>query len=217
MYSCGIDSAQGECYGTVMHVKGNRFGKGGPSDARQIRSRNALTGALLALLVEKPFDQLTIREITSRAGTGYATFFRHYPTKEALLSDVASEEIAGLLNRTIPVLHDANSHESTRALCAHVGKNRKLWAALLTGGAAGIVREEFIRQARELPEALVSHTDWLPADLGVVHGTGATIDLLAWWLAQEEEISSDEIASILNRLVIAPLVGTMAQVSVPAS
>lgn len=186
-----------------------RFKKEAPSDARQIRSREALTGALLALLEEKPFDQLTIREISARAGTGYATFFRHYPTKEALLGDVASDEIADLLDRTIPILTEANSYESTKALCAHVGHHRGLWSALLTGGAAGIVREEFIRQARQLPQALQAPgKPWLPADLGVVYGTGATFDLLAWWLGESQQLSSDEIAGILHRLIIAPLVGS---------
>jgi AcrR family transcriptional regulator len=172
-----------------------------------VRSRNALTGALLELLEEKPFDQLTIREISARAGTGYATFFRHYPTKEALLSDVASEEIADLLQRAIPILYDSNSYESTLALCRHVAEHRNLWAALLTGGAAGILREEFIRQARELPREFAVVKSWLPADLGVVYGTGGTIDLLAWWLSQEDEYTPEQIAGILNRLIIAPLVG----------
>ena len=190
-----------------MEAAISRIAKEGPSDARQVRSRNALTGALLELLEEKPFDQLTIREISARAGTGYATFFRHYPTKEALLNDVASEEIADLLNRTLPVLHDSNSYESTRALCRHVGEHRNLWVALLTGGAASILREEFIRQARELPKDFAEVKSWLPADLGVVYGAGATIDLLAWWLSQhDDDYSAEEIAAILNRLVIAPLV-----------
>jgi AcrR family transcriptional regulator len=179
-------------------------------DARQIRSRGALSKALLELLEEHSFDQLTIRAITARAGTGYATFFRHYPDKEALLADVASEEIAGLLSRTIPLLHDINSFESTRALCAYVAAHRKLWAALLIGGAAGIVREEFIAQARALDQSVARPKFWLPTDLGVVFGTGATIDLLAWWLAQNEEYSAETIAEILHRLVIAPLVGDVA-------
>ena len=178
------------------------------SDARQVRSRAALTGALLQLLEEKPFDQLTIREISARAGTGYATFFRHYPTKEALLSDVASEEIADLLDRTLPILHEADTYESTRALCRHVGEHRNLWVALLTGGAASILREEFIRQAREIPREFSEAESWLPADLAVVYGAGSTIDLLAWWLSQaDEDYSPEQIAAILNRLVIAPLVG----------
>ena len=190
-----------------MEAKMAGFRKDAPGDARQIRSRQALTDALLALLGEKPFDQITIREISARAGTGYATFFRHYPTKEALLSDVASEEIAGLLGMTVPVLRDSNSYESTLALCAHVGRHRTLWSALLTGGAASIVRAEFIRQARALPQAMDRRKDWLPEDLGVVYGTGGTIDLLAWWLAQGNAYSADEIAGILHRLIIEPLVG----------
>jgi AcrR family transcriptional regulator len=190
-----------------MEAALSRTAREGPSDARQVRSRTALTNALLELLEEKPFDQLTIREISARAGTGYATFFRHYATKEALLSDVASEEIADLLARTIPVLHDSSSYETTRALCCHVAEHRNLWTALLTGGAAGIVREEFIRQARKLPREFARPKSWLPADLGVVYGTGGTIDLLAWWLSQEEAYTPEQIAGILNRLIIAPLVG----------
>jgi len=181
--------------------------KEAPGDARQVRSRQALATALLALLEERPFDQLTIREISARAGIGYATFFRHFPTKEALLGDVASDEIARLLALTMPILDSADSLESTRVLCAYVDAHRGVWSALLTGGAAAIVREEFIRQARALPQAAANAKDWLPQDLGVVHGTGGTFDLLAWWLAQERRHTPDEIAAILHRLIIAPLIG----------
>jgi AcrR family transcriptional regulator len=182
-----------------------------PTDARQVRSRSALAAALLELLEERPFDQLTIREITARAGTGYATFFRHYPDKEALLHDVAAEEIAGLLSLCVPILHsEDDSYYSTLALCEQVAAHRVLWSALLTGGAAAIVRAEFIRQAHLLgdEETLRAHNDWLPPDLGVAYETGSTIDVIAWWLAQDEPLPADRIARILHRLVIAPLVGT---------
>lgn len=182
-----------------------------PTDARQIRSRNALHAALLALLEAKPFDQLTIREISARAGTGYATFFRHYPTKEELLNDVASEEIAALLAMTLPILHEADSYESTLALCRYVSRHNGLWSALLTGGAAAIVRDEFIRQARGLADQIAPAHPWIPADLGVVHGTGSTIDILAWWLAKGRQYSAEQIAAILHRLVIAPLVDDRAR------
>ncbi len=188
------------------------FKKDVPSDARQVRSRNALSGALLALLEERPFDQLTIREISAKAGTGYATFFRHYPTKEALLSDVAAEEIADLLEKAATILFAADSHKAALALCNYVDERRTLWYALLTGGAAGIVREEFIRQARDIASHVTLHGDWLPAELGVLHGVGSTIDILSWWLGQEKDYSPVQIADILDRLVIGPLVGHLAAV-----
>lgn len=182
-----------------------------PTDARQVRSRKALTGAMLALLEEKPFDQITIREISARAGTGYATFFRHYSTKEALLGDVAADEIYTLLSLTTPMLYEADSYTSTLGLCTYVAEHRALWTALLTGGAAGIVREEFISQARQLAVTAVKPDHWLPADLAVVYGTGATLDLVAWWLTQTEDYPPARIAGILNRLVIGPLVGKLGE------
>jgi len=190
-----------------MEASISRFGADGPSDARQVRSRKALSDALLALLEEKPFDQLTIREISARAGIGYATFFRHYPDKESLLSDVASEEITDLLARASPLLLGIDSLEPAHALCTHVAEHRALWSALLTGGAAGIVRDEFIRQARALAAGGTRKPpSWLPSDLAVVHGAGGTLDLLAWWLAQDTDYPAGQIAEILDRLIIAPVV-----------
>ena len=183
------------------------FRKDAPTDARQVRSRKALNATMLTLLEQRPFDQITIREIAGHAGIGYATFFRHYPTKEALLGDVASEEIADLLAMTIPVLRDTDSFQSTLALCRYVEGHRALWSALLAGGAAAIVRGEFIRQARGLVGQVETPVTWLPADLGVVHGTGATFDLLAWWLGQGPDMTPEDIAPLLHRLVIAPLLG----------
>lgn len=187
-----------------------------PTDARQIRSRNALKAALLSLLEQQPFDQITIREITARAGTGYATFFRHYPAKDALLGDVAADEIAALLAMTIPMWREADSFESTLALCTFVADHPGLWTSLLTGGAASIVREDFVRQARKLAGTGTAGQNWLPGDLGLVHGTSSTFDILAWWLGQERKHSVEQIAMILHRLVIQPLVGAPIRQTAPA-
>jgi len=61
-----------------------------PTDARAIRTRRALREALLGLIETRAFEQITIREIAARAGIGYATFFRHHASTEALLDDLAA-------------------------------------------------------------------------------------------------------------------------------
>jgi AcrR family transcriptional regulator len=171
-----------------------------------LRSRAALLEALLVLLEQKPFDQITIREIARTAGVGYATFFRHYPTKEALLEELASDQIDALLQLTLPVLYETNSHNSTIALFSYVDEHRKLWTALLTGGAAGIVRETFLRQAKQIQFPDEKAPSWLPRDLGVVYATTATAEIIAWWLQHGQHLSVAEIAGILNRLVISPTI-----------
>src|SRR5277367_4584140 len=100
-------------------------------DARMVRTRAALRDGLLALLEEKPFDQITIREIAARSGIGYATFFRHHETKAALLNDLAAEEIGAVIQLALPVLLETDSRAAARTLCAYVDQHRKLWSALL--------------------------------------------------------------------------------------
>jgi AcrR family transcriptional regulator len=168
------------------------------------RTRAALYGSLLALLEEKAFDQVTVREITARAGVGYATFFRHYPDKESLLNDLAARQISNLLTMTIPILFTVDSAATTRALCAYVWEHRKLWSALLTGGAAGTLKDEFVKQAQRVAAQHESHETWLPNDLRVVFCVAGVIEILAWWLKQKTPMSVNRIAEVLDRLVVTP-------------
>lgn len=173
-----------------------------PRETRATRTRPALLAAMLSLLEEKPFDQLTIRDITTKAKVGYVTFFRRYPDKEALLHDLSAGEIRKLLTMTMPLLYTVDSRAATQSLCAYLWEHRKLWSALLTGGAAAILKDEFVRQAQE---QAVDQPSQLPGDLATVFPVAATIEILAWWLKQAEPPSVDRMAEILDALVITPV------------
>ena len=175
-----------------------------PGDARSARSRAALRNTLVALLEQKPFEQVTIREIAAKAKIGYATFFRHYPSKEALLNDLAADQISGLTAVTLPMLHSADGQITSRALFDYVSAHKTLWAALLTGGAAGTVKSEFIRQMRQLAAEEQAVDAWPPSDLRVAFSVAATLEILAWWLEQKEPASIEQMAATLDRLVVAP-------------
>jgi AcrR family transcriptional regulator len=174
------------------------------TDARMVRTRAAMRKALLALLERKQLDQITVRDIAAEAKIGYATFFRHHESKWELLKDVAEEEISRLMAQGMPLLVADDTRGSALALCKYVREHRALWSALLTGGAAGAMREEFIRQAMQQGAAQVQKSPWLPVELGAIHGVSATVEILAWWLRQPDAFSVERIAEIVDRLVIAP-------------
>jgi AcrR family transcriptional regulator len=176
------------------------------NDPRALRSRQALHSALLKLLAVKPLDQITVREITATAGVGYATFFRHHPTKEALLDDVAAQQIRCLFNLSLPVMDAHDLRAGSIALFSYVNEHHSLWSTLLTGGAAGAIREEFLRQAREVAVARAPSGDWLPAEMGVLFIVSGTIELLAWWLRQSDPLSIERIAEIHDRIVVSPVI-----------
>ena len=192
------------------HKSAGRVGKSRPPrpDARIVKSRHALRGALLELVAERPFEEVSIAAITGRAGVGYATFFRHYPTREALLAEIADEIIGELLVVIAPLIVANDTGAAARALAGVVDARRSLCRALLVG-AGDVMRRDVT--ARAVSAARAAGTEmpaWLPRELGVVHGVAATLTILSWWLEQEPRQDAAAIAQVIDRLVFRPMIGT---------
>lgn len=56
-----------------------------------VRSRQMMKDALLVLMRKKPFDKITITEITQEADLVRKTFYRNYGTKEDILDEYLNE------------------------------------------------------------------------------------------------------------------------------
>jgi AcrR family transcriptional regulator len=56
-----------------------------PEDRRVQRTRKLLSDALVSLILEKGYDQVSIQDIIDRANVGRSTFYLHYENKEQLL------------------------------------------------------------------------------------------------------------------------------------
>ncbi|PYS31403.1 MAG: hypothetical protein DMF75_14610, partial [Acidobacteria bacterium] len=54
------------------------------SDRRTQRTRRRLSGALVELVKEKRFDDITVQNVIERAHVGRATFYSHFRDKEDL-------------------------------------------------------------------------------------------------------------------------------------
>lgn len=191
-----MNSGTGKATGSVGQTSAKS------SDARAVKSGMALRGALLELVGSTPFDQITIRDLCAKAGIHYATFFRHFQTKEDLLSLIAREEISQLNRLTLSVLAEQGYHAGFHTLCSYVDENRCLWATLLNGGAAAAMREEWLRQSTIAAQPRPRGESWLPTELGVLCAATLIAETLGWWLAQPKDAYGvDAVADILYRLV----------------
>ena len=65
-------------------------------------SKKCFFKALLQLYHQKPYSEIQISEICREAGYNRSTFYRIYPSKEALLLDGFKEEYMMGYYRTIP-------------------------------------------------------------------------------------------------------------------
>lgn len=69
------------------------------TDPRILRSRRMLMEALVRLLTQKEFDDISIQEIADEATLNRATFYLHYPDKNALLQAMTATRFRDLIAR----------------------------------------------------------------------------------------------------------------------
>jgi AcrR family transcriptional regulator len=80
----------------------------GMTDPRILRSRRMLMDSLAKLLIEKEFEDISVQEIADEAQLNRATFYLHYPDKNALLQAMTDVRFRALLERRGITFTDCN-------------------------------------------------------------------------------------------------------------
>ena len=176
------------------------------SDARVVRTREALRQAMTELAAESPLDAITVRAIAARAGVGYATFFRHYADKDALLSEVADLLIREFMTQVRPLLLQRDRLGAARTIVYFVLDHLPIYKALIAGGSGETVRAEMLRQTLTTMAATRQRQPEGPRDDFIFfHIVSTILNQLAWWLRHEGAIDADAMAEIIERTVLTPV------------
>ena len=174
-------------------------------DRRVRRTRRLLAEALISLVLEKGYEEVTIRDITGLADVGYATFFRHYESKDALLGDVLEVVLADLLRLLKPRQADAPDAIG-EALFRYVGENAEVCRVLLGDGASTALVRRMVeigtRDAlhQNAPLGVVN----VPAEIAAHHLVVSSIALIRWWLEHGMPYSPERMGEIYHELIERP-------------
>jgi AcrR family transcriptional regulator len=179
-------------------------------DRRARRSQRLMGDALLALTLEKGYETVTIKDITERADVAYVTFFRHFDSKADLLNRRLAEELQDLRAR-IEAAAQAGQAEQREVLAGrlifeHVQEKQDLYRVLLSTQGALQVRKHvqatiaaiFLDSCRPLHESRL-----VPAEAAANHMAAALLALIEWWLDADLAQTTEHMAQIYERLVVA--------------
>lgn len=174
-----------------------------PKNPQVERSRKALRSGLLKLLARKNLEQITNQELVASAKVGYATFFRHYASREELLNDLVRQQFIKMIEASATLVDEENTLAACLALCRHVDANRTVWRILLRR-ARSQVRDECIRVTSLHRPRKNRDQEWIPVQLGVQVGVASTLEIISWWMDHPKAFSVETAAEALNRMVVAP-------------
>jgi AcrR family transcriptional regulator len=156
------------------------------TDRRILRTRDTLGDALIELIQEKSFDDITVQDVLDRAGVGRSTFYAHYTDKDdLLLSDIEDffEMFSSFLTRR------QAKHKRLAPVAeffAHVADSHVLYASLVASGKMNDVKALGLGFfARSIEERLrLNGIDTEPVQLAAqAHAlAGSLFALLDWWI-----------------------------------
>ena len=175
-------------------------------DKRIQRTQHVLAQALIALTLEKGYESISIRDLTAYAGVGYATFFRHYPDKDALLLDVVDvvlDEVTALLE---PQMATGAPEAVGTLLFQYVQEHTQLCRVLLGSHGSAALRQR-IHQAgvRNILDHYTPRPDsQIPPNIAANHLVASTLALVQWWLDHDMPYTPAQMGAIYRDLIVQP-------------
>ncbi|MBO1750239.1 TetR family transcriptional regulator [Actinotalea sp. BY-33] len=182
--------------------------------SRTERTRAALQGAALQLFTERGFDHVTVEEVATAAGVSHMTFFRYFPTKEAVVLDDPYDPVLGDAVRAQPAALSPLERVRRALLMAwgtlpEPGEDETRARVALVAGHDGLRAKAWANNQRTqdvLADALVE--DGVPpleAQVAAGACLGALMAALLDWGAGGEGGLGDRISSALGQLAPPPI------------
>jgi AcrR family transcriptional regulator len=180
----------------------------GTTDPRIVRSRRMLMDALVRLLKTKEFEEISVQEIADEATLNRATFYLHYPDKNALLQAMTDLRLRDLLERRAITFTDC--HGALRAIalgvCDYLAENTgcptQLARIPLEGSIIPVVEGMF-------KEGLALHGIAPGVDAGLLATTAAwaVFGAARLWFQTPNRIPAEEMAARIETMVSPVLFG----------
>ena len=172
------------------------------TDPRILRSRRMLMEALVRLLTQKEFEDISIQEIADEATLNRATFYLHYPDKKALLQAMTAARFRDLIARRGLSFTDCNGALRAIALgvCDYLAESTGCPAQLtkmpLEGSIVPVVEGMFLEGG--------AHHEMAPdvdAALLATTAAWAVFGAARRWFQTPGRIPAEEMAAKIETMV----------------
>jgi AcrR family transcriptional regulator len=176
---------------------------------RVARTKAAIEDAFVQLVLERGYERVAVEDITDRADLARATFYAHYPNKEAVLFSVFNRLVEDLMQRIAyqdgpwnVVRRDAIQTAFKQAAetpdlyraCMSDARTRRAYLSTLSRYAEQNFRDRL---------SALGHQPRVPVPVMARAFVGAQVAILEAWLAGELEGDVEQLASLALDLFVA--------------
>ena len=178
-------------------------------DRRVRRTRTLLQDALIALILEKGYEAVTVQDIIDRADVGRSTFYTHFLDKQQLLLSRVDELHVFLAQQHAHGVPSGEQRLSfSLAMFQHAQRYRHVYQALVGKHGGTIVLGHIQQMLTDLVRddiARVAPCDGrstMPREVVVQYVVGAFLALLTWWVDDEQPYTAEQMDALFTRLTL---------------
>jgi AcrR family transcriptional regulator len=178
------------------------------SDRRSRRTRQLLSDALTALMLEKRYDKITVQDVIDRANVGRSTFYAHFQDKEDLLLSHFGTVLDALIQHFDLQPDDPEQFMPVRGLFRHAQAFYPVYQTFVWGrGVELLYKQGQAHLSQRIEENLaaslpVGQPPAVPLPVLSNHIAATLTSLLRWWLENEMPYTAEEMDGIFQQLVL---------------
>jgi AcrR family transcriptional regulator len=181
-------------------------------DRRVQRTRKFLKEALLDLMIEKGYENITIQNIIDRANVGRSTFYSHFLDKQDLLTSSIEE-----LSDFISIKQKENKIKPYREhfrfvfsliMLEHADQHRQLYQALVQKkGGTQVMRqmEEMLSDVAREEIMMIAHNQLpkcIPIEIVIHFVTVSFLSVLSWWMSEQNPYTAQKADDLFHTLTL---------------
>jgi len=173
---------------------------------RVARTKAAIEDAFVQLVLERGYDQVTVEDITDRADLARATFYTHYPNKEAVQFSVFNRLTEDLVQRLATGPRNVVHRDTIQAAYKEAAEMPDLYRACLSDARTRQAHLSTLSRYAEqnFRDRLTARDKQprIPVPVMARAFVGAHVAILEAWLAGELDGDVEELAHMALDLLI---------------
>lgn len=173
-------------------------------DRRILKTQEALKTAVIELMTEKSFDDITIQDLSDRANVSRGTVYLHYMDKYDLLDKLIETHIDELRERCRAAA-DLDFVTGSVVWTEYFEQNYAFFSTMLASKGAPFFRNRFLELIIDEFQDEVDNTkgknEGLNKELVVHFVASSYVGVVEWWFTNERPVPHQVLAEQLGTLL----------------
>ena len=177
-------------------------------DRRVQRTQKSLRDALIALILEKHYDTISVQDIIDRANVGRSTFYLHFRDKEDLFRGDWQRMLEYFIGQITPENLQAGRIFPIRELFEHLKDFHHLYRALVKSGKIDRLfgyGQKYLAEKIEIRLNSVLNLQeqtTIPIPIMANYLASEVFAQLKWWLDNDMPYLPEQMDEIVHRLLL---------------